>query len=332
MNIHPSFVVKKENGLYVGKTSNDVAKPQEAKLYPNECLAKNACYCTEQIEPIHTAGDRIVIHRLYPNRWFQFDGELFGWTMKESEATIFASKEVAKEVCSKYVVEFKDNPERFCLEVTEKMTKEEIFEWAKSIEKDLGDQTVFASDDLDEHPLGTPENPIVRTFEYRGIQQPITSSLWTTPASQTSNESLAAAQIDYSITKEDLEKAVAKAHDRFFGKPPSGSFATMFPNYSYDLCLEMFGLPPVNPESEKLVDDLVKRNQKPYERTKIATSEVMKSLWAYQDAIKRFESWSSVVSAREFAPEEHPYIQFAQAIVDRDRAHKELVDLLRSQK
>lgn len=303
MNIHPSFVVKKENGLYVGKTSNDTKSVLEAKIYPTEKLAKNSCYSTETVEAVSVPGEKIIIHRLYPTRWFQFDGELSGWAFRESDATLFASKDAAIACASEHNVEFRTNAERFCLEVYEEIQDSNVI------------VSVFTSGDHDN--LGSPENPIVNTYEYRGTQQSVlkevpsqhvSGSLWFTPASQTSNESLAAAQIDYSVTREDMLAAIAKRHNEFFG------------------------LPPVNPKSEKLVDDLVKRNQKPYERTKIVTSEVMKSLWAYQDAIKRFESWSSVVSARKFAPDEHPYIQFAQAIVDRDRAHKELVDLLRSQK
>ena len=312
MNIHPSFVVKKQNGLYVGKTSNDVAEPQEAKLYPNEYLAKNACYCTEQIESILAAGDRIVIHRLYPNRWFQFDGELAGWSMKESEATIFASKEVASEICSKHNIEFKHSPERFCLEMTDRLGVQTNSDTSISI---------FDPDELNKHPVGTSENPIVNTYEYRGTQQSVldeipngsvlTGSLWTTPASQIgASSSLSNTSIDYSVTREDMLAAISRArkeHEHFFG------------------------LNPINPDSERLVNDLIKRNQKPYERTRIPSSKVMKVLENYMDAIKRFDSWSSVVSSRKFAPDEHPYIQFAQSIVDRDQVHKELVDILRNE-
>jgi len=309
MNIHPSYVVKKQNGLYVGKTSNDVKSVFEAKIYPTEKLAQNSCYATEQVETVSVPGDKIVIHRLYPTRWFQFDGELSGWAFRESEATLFASKEAAIACASEHNHDFKNHPERFCLETYERMTKEEVWEWAKGIDLDV---TVLAADADSFEELGTPENPIVNTYEYRGIQDIPTSqvsgSLWFPVVNLGYSSSLASASIDYSVTREDMLAAVAKRHNEFSG------------------------LKEVNPESEKLVDDLLKRNQKPYERKPIPSPDILKSIWVYQDAIKRFESWSSVVSARKFAPEEHPYVQFAQAIVDRDKAHKELVDLLRNEK
>jgi len=116
MNIHPSYVIQKENGLFVGKTSVDALDEQSAKLYFDEESAKKSCYVTEKIKTTSVIGDKIVIRRLYPTRWFQFENGLVGWTTKENEATIFSSKDVALSVAKEKSTDFRYHPERFCLE------------------------------------------------------------------------------------------------------------------------------------------------------------------------------------------------------------------------
>ena len=65
------------------------------------------------------------------------------------------------------------------------------------------------------------------------------------------------------------------------------------------------------------------------------SDDVLDALTNYQDKIKRYESWSSIISdviSRKNSSYEESYIQFAQSIVQKNEAHLKLIDLLRKTK